>query len=83
MQKFPTEETCADIVAQAHAYLATKTEPLGNGALATILGDPTWLAACRRFDAVALAGDLEATKKAGRRYIREVLGLLASSQEEI
>ena len=81
MQKFPTDETPRDIVAKAHAYLATKTAPLGNAALAFVIGNQTWLEGCRKLDAVAVTGDLEATKVQGRQYIRDVLGLLATLTE--
>jgi len=78
MQKFPTDETPRDIVAKSHAYLATKTHALGNTALAFVIGNQVWLEGCRKLDEVAGAGDLAATKVAGRQYIRDVLELLAT-----
>lgn len=69
-------QTPRDIVCLTVQTLATETAPLGNAALGAVLGSPTVCAGFRALDKAAVAGDLDATKHAGRQLIYAVRALV-------
>jgi hypothetical protein len=71
-----------DIVALTMGACAKLTAPLGNTALGMVLGSQGWHTAVAVLDAAALAGDLAATKEAGRAIIHGVRGMVESAIQE-